>query len=350
MDSKKLNSIIAGICPIQLGGGSFYVKRPSVEWRLSADALEDNFLAQFLDGGLLCDQDYEYFLKTNQIWSDADEDKTTSLSMGIEDLKVKLFSLNFNEREMFKAREVLRLATADLNKLFAKKHSYSFLSAKANAALEKMKFLFAGSVFSKSGKPLLTGMKAYSNFPCSLLDAAIHQYRESQADETEIRTFARTEPWRGMWTSRKATNCVFAGPSADLSEQQRALIAWSITYDAIGEHPNAPSENIVTDDSRLDGWLILQKREREKALGHNDLENIVKNDKIRNSSEVFIPVGSQKDLEKVESLNTDDASRVKRQRMTFLKSKGKVLEAEMPDSKIEINRLAHEKLKGKFNG
>jgi len=347
MDAEKLQSIILGIFPIKLAGVNYFVAKPSSMWRLESARIEYNFLAQFLDGGLLCEQDYQYFLYSNNIWSDAEESRLKSLYKDIEELKVRLFQLNFNEKELAKARNVLAMATADVDKLNSKKHSYTFLSAASNAKLQRMKFLFAGAIQSSSGEPLFKTFKSYSVFPCPILDAAIAQYRDLQADEAEIRLFARTEPWRSYWAARKATGKVFECASIDLTEQQRALIAWSVTYDAIAEHPKCPSDDIIGDDVRLDGWLILQKRERDKQLGNNDLDNIVKNENIRKSAEVFIPASSKADIEKIDSLNSDEAARRKNQRLSLVFKKGKVQEAEMPDSQIEINRLAHEKFKGK---
>lgn len=347
MDAKKLQSIILGIVPIRLAGTNYFVTSPNPAWKLESAQIEYNFLVELLDGGLLCDQDYQFFLNENGIWSDTQEQKLESLGKDIEELKVRLFQYNFNKKEMEKARNVLNLALADVDKLNSRKHSYAFLSADSNARLHRMKFLFAGAIRSSFGEPLFKTFKSYSVFPCPILDAGIAQYRDYQADEAEVRLFARTEPWRSYWASRKATGKVFSCASIDLSEQQRALIAWSATYDAISEHPKCPADDILSDDPRLDGWLILQKRERDKQLGNNDLDNIVKNEQIRNSGEVFIPASSKADVDKIDALNSDEAARRKNQRLSLVFKKGKVQEAEMPDSQIEINRLAHEKFKGK---
>ena len=86
--------------------------------------------------------------------------------------------------------------------------------------------------------------------------------------ESEIRELARSEPWKSIWSSSKNEGVLFGKRAIELSEEQKHLIMWSTMYDSIGESPDSPSDKIIADDDMLDGWLILQRRERE----HNKKE------------------------------------------------------------------------------
>ncbi len=182
-DQQKLNNIFLGSYRLSLYGKPYFVRRASPEWLLRADDLEKNFLEQFIDDGLLYEADYQYFLVSRELWTPNNETKLKSLTSDIEELKVTMFNAGFNTKEMEKARKVLRLATADTEKLWAKKYAYSFLSAQSNALLEKMKFLFAGSIFTSKGKPLISSLSRYRCFPCPILDYI-------RARERMIRTYA----------------------------------------------------------------------------------------------------------------------------------------------------------------
>ena len=63
---------------------------------------------------------------------------------------------------------------------------------------------------------------------------------------------------------------------------------WSSLYDNIQESPDCPSNEVINDDDMLDGWMIIQKRNREQAKLQKDAENKFGNKKISNADEVFI--------------------------------------------------------------
>lgn len=350
MENRKVQNLMLGQYRLAIKGQSFFVKPASKNWLSISTEVYDNSYDYSINEGLFTDEEFSQFLSEEGLWDEQSDDKIKSLRDGMEELKVRMFNNGFNTYELNKSRELLKTVMKDIEDLWAKKHSYTFLSASANASLDTMKFIFAGSLYDADDKLVVGDYKKYQKFPSSIIEYAINKYRDQKCSETEIRKIARTEPWRSYWACRKVENSLFGVPSYQLNDEQRNLVMWSLTYDNILEHPSCPPEDVINDDDILDGWLILQKREREKTTGGNQLDKIVKNEKIRNSGEVFIPVGTHKDMQKVASLNTNDASLLKRQRMNHLAAKGVVHEAEMPDSKNKIRQMAAEKFREAVKG
>lgn len=80
-------------------------------------------------------------------------------------------------------------------------------------------------------------------------------------------------------------------------------------YDSIAESPESPSDEIILDDDMLDGWLIIQRRERELRTKQKAAEDVISNEKIANSDEVFIVAKSEEDIQKLNHLTTQRQSR-----------------------------------------
>jgi hypothetical protein len=53
------------------------------------------------------------------------------------------------------------------------------------------------------------------------------------------------------------------------------------------KNSECPSDAIVEDDDALDGWMIKQRRKREKELGKNKVDSML-SDKTRNADQVYV--------------------------------------------------------------
>jgi hypothetical protein len=147
---------------------------------------------------------------------------------------------------------------------------------------------------------------------------------------------ARTEPWRSTWSCKKCEREVFGVPTVDLTEDQKSLVIWSTMYDNIYEHPSCPQQEIVDDDDLIDGWMIVQRKERQKNQTKLQVEDLISNVKIKNSGEVFVIGQSKSDRERIDSLNDDNAKNIKRQRLKMIQEKGFLNEVDMPDTKLDL--------------
>jgi len=324
------------------------LRNPSLYYINLSNELFFDFIQEGLEYGLYSESEYEDFLLDNELWLPEGEEKIKSLRKDMDELKVKMFQTGFNSRELNECRKILKYVKDDINKLFSQKHRYDYLSAKGFADSEKMKFLIGNSLYDINKRKLIKN--GYWEFPTFVLEQVAVVYKNSRLTEEQIRWLVRNEPWRTIWTSKKGNLSLFTVSSSELSDEQKAFIAWSSIYDAITENPDSPPQDVIDDDDLIDGWMILQRKNRDKDLLQKRAENLITNDKIKNSSDIFLPVSTKEDFEKVSSLNDAQGNLIKKQRFSYVEKHGVVKESEMPDVKkdikIERNRMYAEKVKG----
>lgn len=107
-------------------------------------------------------------------------------------------------------------------------------------------------------------------------------------------------------------------------------------YDSISESPDAPSDEIILDDDMLDGWLIIQRKERELRTKQKAAEDIIANEKIANSDEVYIVAKSEEDIDKINELNDPQAKAIKTARKQALLSEERTKQEHLPDVAMDL--------------
>ena len=106
-----------------------------------------------------------------------------------------------------------------------------------------------------------------------------------------------------MWLCGKTQSDLFGRPSYRITRDQAALVSFSSMYDNIYESHECPKDTIINDDDCLDGWMIKQRRESEKQKKQNEIDNLTKNPKIKNSDEIFVMATEKEDVDAIYGLN-----------------------------------------------
>ncbi len=246
---------------------------------------------------------------------------------------------HFVKPNMVKAAKwALGKAKGEVARLHLLKNKLSHATQAGQAHIARLTFLVERTLYRKGKRVSAEG----------ILEEAVSALLNSRIEEGEFRKMARTEPWRSIWSGRKADG-LFGCPAVDYSDEQRALVCWSLLYDNVYEHPDCPGEDVINDDDCLDGWLIVQRRERKRGQVAKRIDDMIGNEKIRNSAEIFIPAYTPEQVAEIESLNDPQAAATKRERMAYLHKHGHVPEWKMPDTfrtiKMELNRMASERMK-----
>ena len=87
----------------------------------------------------------------------------------------------------------------------------------------------------------------------------------------------------------------------------------------------------------LDGWLLIQRREREKDKKEKSVESVIGNQKISGADEVFVAAKSQEDIDRINQLNDMRASIIREQRLGQIKSSdGGIKHQDLDDVKQDI--------------
>lgn len=311
------------------------VKTPSTYHKYLASELYRECLSEAYNEELYSKDELDDFLIDNNLWSVFEDELIDKHEKEVENLKVQMYENVFNEKAVEKGRKYLVLNKEELNRLLTKKNTFFHLSAEGYAEIEKSKFLLAMSLYYPNGKQFINE-DDYWQLPEFVTEQAINSCNLNRLTEKEYRWLCRNDPWRTIWLARKSEHQVFGIPTVDLNDEQKTMLIWSSIYDNISEHPESPNDDIIGDDDLLDGWMIIQRRKRENSVNKNQVDSIIKNDKIRNSGEIFVPVNSRKAMQKINSMNDAQAQVSKRVRMNHLSKHGIVNEMNMPDSEQEI--------------
>ena len=275
---------------------------------------------------------YRYGMK---LWTDEEEDKLIVLKDDIEKLKVGIFQSHLRSAQKEAARTGLRKAEKEVERLLAVKHSLDGMTAEGLAIMYRQIYLIGCSIYRNDGARVYRdGWWVLPHTP--ILHQALRTYTEGLIPEPTFRSLARNDPWRSIWSSRKGDG-LFGRPSVELSDEQRNLILWSQFYDNVYESPDCPSDEIIDDDDALDGWMIAQRKKREKESLANSIESKL-SDKAKSADEVYIPVDTPEEGRKLDSLNSIQSQIVKRQRLNQIRREGRVDEINFADNQQKLKK------------
>ncbi len=350
MDHGTREYLVARICSgsvrchVQTPRGRrvYLLKSPTPDQLYLAQEL---YLERFRDcelEGLYTDAQLMDFLYAHDFWSPEQEKLLELLPKDIDQFKVALFKTGFRSNEKTVVRKALQTAREKLSDLLDQRGAYAHLSCSGVAALARSKYLTGAALYRRDGRPAFAG-----NFwkgSSSLLDAAMEEVSKQKLTETQYRELARTEPWRSIWSTSKSEGSLFGVPVTRHNEDQHNLVCWSMLYDNVYGHPQAPSDEVVADDDVLDGWLIDQRQQRDAASHQTSADELIKNEKIRGSQEVYLMADTMEDARKVEGLNNEMVQAVKRRRFQALKAAGTLNELEMPDTRQRLRMEVTQKL------
>lgn len=279
-------------------------------------------------------------LLINEIWDEKKEERLNGLQKDIDEIKLKLFQYKFSDKDNQIVRLQLSKAKVEVEQLEGIRHSLDHLTVEGVAGLAKQRFLIGSCI-----NPNWDEINFWESND-NLIDKVMESYVDSRIIETEFREIARTDPWIRTWSACKNPRDIFGVHTIDLNDEQRNLVAWSILYDNVLDHPERPSEDVIEDDDRLDGWILHQRRKREIDQFKQKIAEKTQNSKIANAGEIYITPESDKEISLIEELNDPVAKMMKTKRLALLKKKGEVHELDMPDTKQRLMNAIREKFKG----
>ena len=343
--------IISGSLHLEIDSSNYILQKPTLEQKYKAAIIYKNTLEQASFESIKSDKEILDILLEVGLWTADKQLKLDQIPKDIDNCKVKLFEIQKSDQRR-EIRRIINCGRRDLSLLYNERHCFDYITIEGMAALSKLYYILIDCLYYFNGNKVFNGADAWENEPNPLIKSIINLYNQSQINESTYRQLVRNDPWRTIWNSAKHDS-LFGCAAIHLTDDQKTLIHWSSLYDNIYENSECPSEEVIDDDDMLDGWLILQRRNRDK--GELDRERD-KYDQIHaGSDELFIPVGvsahsefgppkpaSLEDIERISKLNTLDAQMNKKQRMALLREKGEVHELDMPDTAqklvIEANK------------
>lgn len=324
--------IISGKSRCRVLSQTFLIITPTPDILYEAFDLYHHTILKHRFDNWLSKKDAIRLLIGNEIWPLDGDTNLKELETVIEDLKVKLFhSVMGSPKAQDDLRKRLRLTQKKYDELLSKKHLLDYMTIEGFAELVKQRFIYFHTTHTNNEDRVWDSMSECDGI---LLDAIMTAHQRQALDLSEYREIARTEPWRTHWNCYKdillTTNTC--------NDEKRSLILFTKMYDNAYESIDCPTDDVLNDDDMFDGWLIYQRREREKDKMDTHLDKLNKGPgkgkraaRKHEPNEFFTVAESQKEANLIYNRNDTTGKMIQKQRATTIQAKGEVVEADLPD-------------------
>jgi hypothetical protein len=340
--TQRVATLLAGRTQCRLRGTSYQIHNPTRFARLVAAEAALEAQERAVEEGAPSQIEAQSMAD----WSEADQSRLTTGIARIDEFKVAIYQLYLKTNQQKTARQALAGTKKEVTKLIRKRDTYYSETPEGFAEAAKLRVLVGLSLHDRLGRPVWETAESIWESEDTLLEEAIQEFARLRLGDLEIRELARTEPWTSVWNAGVTAHGVFGVPSAELSEEQLALVSFAQLYDKVREHPDRPPESVIQDDDALDGWLILQRKDSQKKSEAKRAGEAV-GSQHGQAGEVYVMVDSIEDATKVESLNDADAKRIKRQRQKYVEKHGEAEDWQLPDVQMEIQNKMMDSQKGR---
>jgi hypothetical protein len=321
-----ISRIRSGYVSLRVGGKRLIVHHPSIQTVLRSNEIYMEEYGRAIEEELFDDDDVYNLLVAIGLWSEKQEKEFEKIVPDhIEYWKIELYKNILKSNTRITIRKYLDVAKNELNRLYNVRHSFDHMTCAGYASYVKSMFLISRCTTHNNKRV------DWAKFDLNRVMGLYHENLLS-----------------GMWSVLKANGKIF--DTTNITTEQQALISWSSMYDKIYESPDCPPEEVIEDDDMLDGWLLIQKRQREVDKKKHEVENIA-NKKIANAGEIFLMAETPQDAQKIDLLNDPHAAQIKKQKLQEIKNRGNVLEQQLSDVKrkraIQIQQAYINQVKGR---
>lgn len=335
MDGIERNSLVYRIVSnkliIQIGEKYYDIIGPSAEHRYFAEIVAKEVFDKSVD--LELTQDTKQILINSGSWTEKMEFEYKQVVEDIEDLHIAIYKSSRHDENLMYRNNLKRFKErqTELNNIL---HSLDYTTAEGLANMARFNFLMGCSIYIK-GRPIWKKpLEDYKRGKyVDIVDQVALQYASLRITADQMRQLVTSDPWISIWKNAKIAGCgLFNCSAGDMSDDQRSICSWSQLYDNIYADPNRPEESILLDPDALDGWLILRRREanKEELKKKYGLDN----PKFIGKDEVYIMVDKD-NVEELESLNSEEAKRIKQQRFKTIREKGTAVDADFADTALK---------------
>ena len=105
----------------------------------------------------------------------------------------------------------------------------------------------------------------------TILEEVVEKLDSDLISVEEFRELARNDPWRSIWHIGKEACLGMA--IIDWTDDQKTLVTFSKMYDGAYQSMECPSDEVFEDDDMFDGWMIDQRRTREKEQKQKEVDS-----------------------------------------------------------------------------
>jgi len=294
-----ISQIVYGARIIEFRHTTLIIQPPTIEEKYLANRFFKKVYDEALLSGVYTRNEMFEIMKEQGVWSDEDEKQIDINKTKIEDAKLKIYKSFFRPKARHEARKQLEEIKDKQYSLLEIKYGNNQSDCEGVATYARWNWVIENTTYNQDGTKY--------DFSDHSISTVLRQYNNASLETEEFRELAREDPWRSMWSISQSPESLFNRRTSELSSDQTALVSWSRLYDSIGEAHEAPNDKIIEDDDAIDGWLIEQRRKREKESNKYKLDGF--DDKHSNADEVYIMASSQEEIAEIYDLNDQHGRR-----------------------------------------
>ena len=335
-----VSRIRSGIYIVDYNGIKLKILPHTIEDEFEANQVYmDTFNCAVEDEIKTFDEMHEW-AKDKGLWTEEDDEREKGFEKDLDKLRIEIFKARNNESRRETIRKYIRAGEKQELEHLSKKYLYQENTCEGLAMVDKSCELIRLCTYF--GEQLFD----FGSLDIKIIWGVINN---QSCKENQLREMARSEPWKTIWVLRSSGGFnLFNNHGRELTTEQKNLLVWSKMYDNIQESMDCPSDDVIEDDDMLDGWFLVQKQKRDKDKAEAEFNNTVNNPKLNHADDVFLMAGSQKDAEKIDSMNDMHGKMTKKERAAAIKHKGSVEQHEFRDERLKARRQSNQQFKDKF--
>jgi len=342
MESKKVsivNSILSNYTIIYLDGTKYIIREPTPELIYESYDVYQQIIDRHKFDDILTRQGALLLLVKEKLWDINGDKNFDAIIDSMDDIKLSMYKAFYRDtKTVEKLRTTLQKVRDKQNEMYNTRYQFDGYTIEGLADHIRRHYIYAHTLCDGNNQRL---WHSFSEYEDSLVEQVILEHSKVSLDEKTYRELARTNPWSSYWIAFQSS----LQPISNYRLEQ--LISYSRFYDNIRKNPECPDDDIFNDDDVLDGWVVEQRKEAEE----DKKEKMKTPLGVRGKGDVFIPVRSQQDANKVYSQNAQEVRTRHKLRTKYIQDKGEVADVDMPDVKrdiaMEARRQAADTLKQK---
>lgn len=311
---KDLNKVLSGKFLIKMRDDVLIINQPDATVRYLADFFADEVYENAFEEGVYLQEELESLIIQNGWWTQDKEDELTQIPKDLEQMKVDYFNNFIRDDTKALIKKGIRKKEQRFEELTQEKYQFfNYTCESLRSQAYTMEILKRCTFYENGDRISLDKISIQSLYT---------KYNAAQLSDDDIREISKSPHWRMIWNSAKDGHELFPLPACDLTPAQKTLISWTRMYDSIYESTETPAEAVIEDDLAIDGWFIVQRRQRE-----DDRKESERN-KLPEKDEVFVMVKNQEEANRVYNMNTEQGKRLHNAKLKEVKDKGSVNESE----------------------
>ena len=337
--------IISGIKFITIDNIRYKLIAPSKELRLLSEHIYKDTIESLRFDNFITKEKAERLLIGLGMWGPNEEQSLKKLEKYLDDQKIRLYHSLYDSERLKRTRRTIKTIKSNIHKAHTRKYALEYMTLEYHAIAIKRKFII-GMCLRDINDYAIYEEDGFWNSNSTILERVIEILDLEAYTISDIREIARNDPWRTIWNVGKE-NCLGISVS-DFTDDQKTLVTFAKMYDNAYQSMDCPSDEVFEDDDMFDGWMIDQRRTRDKQQKQKETDTL--NNIPDKAQEVFITAPTREDADKIYDMNTEDARRTIKQRSQVIEAQGQVEAKDLPDTQLELRNQQRQEYMTKMKG